>query len=174
MTTIIAMNTTDDRAIYCDSLFQHGSIAMRGGKKFFALPGMLVSGWCGLQNEARRVEVALEKLFDTPNLHSFFTKPGHADAIKMSEIGQRDFEMLILYDRKIWLMWEDMIPITLDAARHFSKGSGAHFALGALEAGASPWRALAIASQYDVGTGKPFFRCDMEGKITSCPSLLEG
>lgn len=80
--------------------------------------------------------------------------------------------MLILYDGKIWIMHGDVTPIPV-LLPFVAKGSGGLFAMGALAAGATPWRALAIASQYDIGTGGPFFRCDIEGKISRCPSLLE-
>lgn len=171
MTTIIAINTADDQAIYCDSLVQHGSIAVPGNSKYFSIPGLLAAGSCGSQNGARKVETVISDICGSGQLAAFFDHPGRQDGLKMSEYDQLNFEMLLLYGGEIWLLSEDLTPIQV-LLPYMAKGSGGHFALGALAAGATPWQALAIASHYDIGTGGPFFRCNIEGKIACFPSLL--
>lgn len=171
MTTIIAMNTADDRAIYCDSLVQHGSIVATGYRKYFVVPGILVGGSCGSQTGVTGVVTALKDIIASGDICTFFEHPGRVEPRKMSDFDQREFEMLLLYDRVLYLMYEDMTPIPV-LLPYIAKGSGGPFALGALAAGVTPWLALAIASKYDIGTGGHFFRCDMEGKIARRPPLL--
>lgn len=51
-------------------------------------------------------------------------------------------------DETYWLWFDDMVPIKIDV-KYMAIGSGAHYALGAMSAGAIARTAVSIACKYD-------------------------
>ena len=163
MTTIIAMNTAYDQALYADSLGHSGGIATPECRKLLSLPGCIMGG-CGLAYVQCMVYAKLIQYRRTADLTPIFTYTHLLEPLTLKSDDTKDFELLLLFDGKIWAMYEECVPVHLPDC-YTARGSGAHFAIGALDAGATPWEALTIASQRDIGTGGPFFRMDMTGKM---------
>ena len=161
MTTIIAMNTPDDQAIYADSLADGAGIAIRGMRKLVPLAPQCVMGWCGL---AYVGELAASIVQKTTCLDDVFTHSRLLDPLNVPPEDAKDFAALVLFQGKIWIMHEQLFPLEIQDP-FTARGSGAHFAIGALAAGANPWQALEIACQYDISTGQPLFRMGLDGKI---------
>ena len=164
MTTILAMNTPEDQAIYTDSLSDGAGIATRGNHKSAVIAPGCVMGWCGIRYVGVLAVRALQKRNRLGVLEDLFTGNEPIERLAVASSDVVDFAGLILFQGSIWVMHEELCPLTLPG--HFAaRGSGAHFAMGALAAGATPWQALAIASQYDCQTGAPFFRLDISGEL---------
>ena len=161
MSTIIAMNTPDEQALYTDSLSDGAGIAHRGCVKAMVIAPSCVMGWCGVYYVGF---VTAGKLKQRLSLDDVFTYQGFMERLSLPDPDVRDFVALFLFRGKVWVMHEEMCPVELPGP-FAARGSGAHFAIGALAAGATPWRALSIVSQYDVNTGGPFFRLDISGKM---------
>ena len=161
MTTIIAMNTPDDQAIYADSLADGAGIATRGTLKLVGIAPQCVMGWCGL----RYVGIVAAKILQkADSLEDVFTQGCFLDRLSFPPDDVKDFSALVLFQEKIWLVHEELVPMELKQP-FTARGSGAHFAMGALAAGASAWHALVIACEYDISTGAPFFRIGLDGVI---------
>lgn len=169
MTTIIAIQTPNDQAIYADSLSDGAGIAIRDNNKTAVIAPSCVMGWCGFRYlglmAARRLQTLL-------TIDDAFTKQGYLERLTASSDEVRDFAALLLFQGMIWVMHEEMCPLALPGA-FAARGSGAHFAMGALAAGSSPLHALVIASQYDISTGGPFYRLDVSGKLDRFPATME-
>lgn len=164
MTTIIAINTFQERAIYADSLAEHGSIASHDFLKVVCVSGTLLAGITGTCIAGMRVCTRLRQMYAAGQLDRFFACPGLEEAIPVSERDAQTFEMLMVFDKGLWIMSEELVPLPI-RAECFAKGSGAPFALGAMAHGATPWEALEIAGRYDIATAGPFYRFDLFGKI---------
>lgn len=162
MTTIIAMNTPDDQAIYADSLADGAGIATRGNIKVVSIASQCVMGWCGVHYVGIAAAQILQKTIAP--LEDVFLRVGMLDRLDCPLDDVKSFAALLLFQGKIWIMHEELLPMEIQTP-FTSRGSGAHFAMGALAAGASAWRALEIACQYDIATGEPFFRIDLDGVI---------
>lgn len=54
-------------------------------------------------------------------------------------------------DRQLWLYWNDTTPLPVEEP-YIAVGSGSEYAMGALDAGASPKRAMSIAARRDPNT----------------------
>lgn len=68
---------------------------------------------------------------------------------------ERDFACLLIDpDGRVWMIDGELTPMLVHGD-FFAVGSGASYALGALEAGASPVKAVEIAAKYDVSTSAP-------------------
>ena len=169
MTTIIAMNTPNDQAIYADSLSDGAGIATRSNTKTATIGPQCIIGWCGIRYLGFMAARNLQKML---TLDDLFTHQGCAEPLHCPPDDARDFTALILFQGSIWVMHEELYPLALPGC-FAARGSGAHFAMGALAAGANPWHALTIASEYDISTGGPFFRLDITGKMQRYPEILE-
>lgn len=67
----------------------------------------------------------------------------------------RDFACLLVDpDGRVWLIDGELTPTPVEGD-FFAVGSGGTYALGALEAGADPVRAVEIAAKYDSSTSAP-------------------
>lgn len=68
----------------------------------------------------------------------------------------RDFQVIVIDKdgERVWLLDSELTPMEVQG-EFFAVGSGAAYALGALEAGASPAQAVAIAAKYDQFTSFP-------------------
>ena len=161
MTTIIAMNTPDDQAIYADSLADGAGIAICGVTKLASISPQCVMGWCGL---AYVGHLAARILSKTASLEDVFTQHSLLDPLNVPQDDAKDFAALVLFQGKIWIMHEQLFPLEIQAP-FTARGSGAHFAMGALAAGASAWQALEIACEYDISTGQPLFGIGLDGVI---------
>ena len=172
MTTIIAMNTLDDQAIYADSLINGSGIATPYSRKIMSLPPRCVMGSCGLAYVECMVYARLASYQRTADLHDIFVYTHMLEPLTLKPEDTKDFEMLLLFEGTTYVMFEELVPVCIPGP-WTARGSGAHFAIGALSAGASPLQALRIAAQYDIGTAGPFFRMDMTGKLDCFPATWE-
>ena len=164
MTTIIAVNTPDDQAIYTDSLSEGAGISTRGNSKSAVIAPGCVMGWCGTRYVGTMAARALQERSRLGTLEELFLRQYPPERLMGHEDDMRDFTALFLFLGRIWVMHDECCPITM-SGHYAARGSGAHFALGALAAGVTPWQALTIASQYDCLTGAPFFRLDISGTM---------
>lgn len=64
----------------------------------------------------------------------------------------KDFRMLKLTKEGLFLIDHDLVWVKIDAP-YYAIGSGAPFAIGAMEMGAAPAKAIEIAMKHDNATG---------------------
>lgn len=165
MTTIIAVNTPEETAIYFDAQCSDGDIAGTVSCKGFVIPDTCLIATAGIMYVGLLAFMQIKKLHDEGNLTALFHYEYESVPLKAREDDIKDFVALVLYEKALWTMHEEMVPVRiLDTFQ--ARGSGSHFAMGALAAQASPLEALIIASRYDTRTGPPFYRLSIDGKQT--------
>lgn len=114
----------------------------------------LKNGWlfCG-SGYGRSIDVAKEwaanGLKYQPEVEQYFSH-------FLDEPEERGFECFVIKpDGSCWMIDEELAPYE-NKSGYVAVGSGACYAIGALEAGASPQEALGVAAKYDPNTSAPF------------------
>jgi hypothetical protein len=128
MTTIVATRTwiAADRKIACDLVFK--------STKLFRVNGSIIGVAGSFQHALKFIEWR-KNLDNKPTM------------------GEDDFEALELTaNGKLFLWQSELIAMPIDGDC-YAIGSGGGIALGALEMGASPKKAIALAAKYDNKTG---------------------
>lgn len=120
----------------------------------------LKNGWifCG-SGYGRSIDVAKEwaskGLSYQPEVEQYFSH-------FLDEPEDRGFECFVVKpDGSCWMIDEELAPYE-NKSTYIAVGSGAAYAIGALEAGATPVCALEIASWYDPNTSGPFDTLELE------------
>ena len=137
--TIIA---TDGYSISADSRCTGPSgIIQRPWTKIFPLPDGSAIGCCG---SAALATILIE----------WITFSGETADLRPSFISEDDFEAIRLYPNgNLFSYGPHCLPEAVPFP--YAIGSGSQYAIGALEAGASPQRAVEITTVYDPSCGPP-------------------
>jgi 20S proteasome alpha/beta subunit len=139
MTTIVADFRT--KIMVSDTRCTYGSNHFRV-KKIYVMPDGTLVGFSGSVSEGYKFVEWFEKGCNKKILPSFGEEPDDFfDAISMNNDGM--------------LLWNNSLIPTKINQEYFSIGTGSSYALGALMAGASAERAVAIASELDCASGVP-------------------
>ena len=114
--------------------------------KLFRIHGSIV-GVCGLMRQCLR----FVEWFREPGPKPELSDPAAFSALELTEKGEL-------------FLWEtEMIAIPIDE-KCYAIGSGANFALCALDLGASPRRAILAAAKWDESTGSEVQVMTLKGK----------
>lgn len=146
MTTIIA--DLASRTMIADSLISHGCQSYRS-QKIWRLKNGDIYGFAGNVESGLALRDWLNSNRDPAK------KPDNSD----------DVDALLLTSTGIQNWGTRGICIEIHD-QSYSVGSGSAFALGALRAGATPLKAMEIASELDRATGGPFVSLSLEEKVS--------
>ena len=172
MTTIVAYQYPDKAVIYCDNQVTSGHIRYndkrmakisRRGEYLIAGAGEVQA--CDIAQHIWLPPAPTPK--DSKDLYHFMiTKvmPSLRKCLKDNGYNFEDdidddyrFKFIIALEGQLFEVDDDCSICVRDDGL-YGVGSGSEFALGAMHAGASPLKALEIASRLDVFTSRPFMK----------------
>ena len=135
MTTILA--SMKHRVMVADSRISGGGGHFRT-QKIHQIDGKLV-GCCGTSTHARK----------------FIEWMTHGTAFNLAyDKEEHTFEALVMDGGFLFYFDNELVPLTVDEP-YYAIGSGAAYAIGAMDAGASPQRAVELALARDECSGPP-------------------
>ena len=161
MTTIIAVNTHDEQALYADSFAFGAGIGSRGNVKMICLAPEIIMAWAGVQYVGFYAGHILQGI----DLQEVFAFGLLLPRLELPVVDVKDFAALVLFGGKIWVVHEELFPVVIPQ-QYAARGSGSKFALGALAAGVPTLRALDVATEFDPDTQPPYMRMDLSGTLT--------